>query len=389
MSVPKLQIGRLGVAYVMNEGSYGAGGTFASTDAYRHLNIALKKKKNRAKSPDRYGHPSLVQSLTRRISAEFSTAGLLFPSGTLNTLPDNDPFLASAFGGTTRNVTLSTTFTGTPTTTTGTVASATGLAVNDPVLINIATGANAGKYVRWLTVVAGANLTWAPPLPGAPAAADTLKGCIGYVLGSATPTTLPPSLTIARYLTDMSFQGIGAVPDVLKIMFDSNDEVRWECSGPMKDRTRPATSAKPGAFTVVGNNPPSGLTGGFTIDGSAEDYIKAVFTLTNQFKLDNFAGGTATARNFYRAGERAVQVDIDSVLEDDTTVLDLSENNGGDTPILVQSGSVEGSIIACYCPKVEIETPDDTDNDALLDAKYSGFAKGSATGNDELFVAFA
>lgn len=389
MSVPKLQIGRLGVAFAMAEASYGAGGTFAATDAYRHLAIKLNKKKNRAKSPDRYGHPSLVQSLTRRISAEFSTGGLLYPSGTLNTLPDNDPFLASAFAGTTRNVTLSTTLSGTPTTTTGTVASATGLAVNDPVLINIATGPSAGKYVRWLTVVSGTNLTWAPPLPAAPAATDTLKGCIGYVLGSATPSALPPSLTIGRYLTDMSFQGIGAVPDVLKIMFDSNDEVRWECSGPMKDRTRPASSAKPGAFTVVGTNPPSGLTGGFTIDGSAEDYIKASFSLTNNYKLDNFAGGTATARNFYRDGERAVQVDIDSVLEDDTTVIDLSENNGGDTPILVQSGSAEGNIIACYCPKVELETPDDTDSDALLDAKYSGFGKSSANGNDEFFLAFA
>lgn len=71
---------------------------------------------------------------------------------------------------------VNTTFTGgTETPTTGTVASGTGLATGMYAQIVILAGIFAGSYNRLLSNVSGANLTWTPPLPAAPADSDIVR----------------------------------------------------------------------------------------------------------------------------------------------------------------------------------------------------------------------
>jgi hypothetical protein len=384
MPTPVYQIGRVGTVYLASETTYGTAPGFAATDAIRHLNVNLNfNPRNRVKAPTRFTHPSQVFRRTRRATGAWNLRGEFFPSGTLNTLPDHDELLEHSFGAK-RSVVLATTVASGPTAGGATLASATGLQVNDAVLITIATGGNAGKYVRWIASVAGAVVTWAPPLPAAPAVADTVKGCITY----SPATAIAKSLNIGHYLTSLSYQGFGLVVDQLKIQFDANNEVMWEASGPLQRRARPAATAQPGAYTTVGNTPPSGLTGGFTIDGSAEDYIKAEIVINNAMALDNFAGGTSQARAFYRKGTRQVDVNLNTMVSDDTTLITAAENTT-DTPVLLQSGDTEGSIIAVYCPLVEFGTPDDPDTDEELEWAYKGDAKSVVAGNQEVFLAVA
>jgi hypothetical protein len=381
--MPVYQLGRVGTVFAAAETDYGVAPGFAATDALRHLNVNLGyNPRNRVDAPTRHTHPDLVYRRTRRATGQWSMRGEFFPSGTLNTLPDHDAILEHGLGAKT-NVTLDTTLAAGATSTTGTVASATGLAVGQPILIAMTVGA-VGNYVRWLTGVSGNDLTWAPALPGSPADGDGVKGCIGY----KPATAIAKSLNIGHYLTSLSYQGYGAVVDQLKISFDANGEVMWEASGPMQRRARPAATAQPGAFTTLGTTPPSGLTGGQVINGQAVDYLKAEITLSNALDLDNFAGGTSQARGFFRRGKRRVEVSLNTMVSDDTTLIEAAENTY-DNSVLVQAGDTIGSIVAVYCPIVEFDVPDDPDDDETMEWSYKGVAKGSIAGNDLVYIAIA
>lgn len=378
MPLPTYQIGRVGQCYVKREATYGVPPTFAATNAVRHLMVQLGwNPRNRINAPDRYTHPSLLTRRTRRATATWQMQGILFPSGTLNTLPETDPILFGAFGGQ-ANVTLATTFTGTPTTTTGSVASATGLAAGQGILI----GTGGTFYVRMLTNVASLALTWSPALPAAPNSGDTCAGAVTYQLTS----NLPQALTIGHYLTSLSMEMHGSQVDSLKLTLDANDEFRWDASGPAAARIRNA-QAQPGAFTTVGTTPPSGLTGGLSVAGVNYDIVKLECDITNGVVLDNYAVGTSQARNYFREKQRAVAVQIDAMYSDDETLLTASENTT-DNALLAQCGLTPGSIIALYMPLVEFEVPSDPDADGTNQLQFKGVAKG-VVGNDEVSLIVA
>lgn len=376
------QLGRTGRVFAAKQSSYGTAPTFAATDAIRHLMVKLNySPRNRVDSPERLVHPSQVTRFTRKTTGDWGLGGIFYPSGVLNTLPDHTDFLECGLGAAPTNVTLATTFSGSPTTTGGTILSATGLAVGQPVLISIAAGPSAGKYVRWLTT-AGTSPVWAPALPAAPAAGDSLKGCVGYSLATA----LPNALSIGHYLTSVSKEGDGCVVDQLKFMLDANDEIRWEASGPMRDRLA-AAQAQPGSFTVVGSTPPSGLTATMRVGAAAYEFLKMGVTITNAMEVDNHAAGISKAQNFYRKGKRKVEIEINAMYSNDITLMTAAEGTT-DQVILAQCGQNEGSIVALYCPLVEFEVPDDPDADETNEHAFKGVAKGNL-GNDELYLACA
>src|SRR5580765_7640400 len=151
MANPNWYLSRTAQMYVKDEASYGTAPAFAATDAVRHLGHKLSfNPRNLAKSPERQAHPSQIALYTRRQSADWMLRAQMYPSGALNTLPELATLLKNSFGAAPQNITLSTTFSGSPTTTTGTIASATGLVAGQMVEINIAAGAFAGTYLRRL-----------------------------------------------------------------------------------------------------------------------------------------------------------------------------------------------------------------------------------------------
>lgn len=377
-----MQVGRVGRVYVAKQSAYRTAPTFAATDAVRHLEAGLNiNPRNRQDAPDRNTHPSLITRRTRKTTAEWKLGGIFFPSGTLNTLPDHTDILECGMGAVS-NIILATTFSGTPTTTTGTIASAAGLAVGQAVLISIAAGAFAGKYVRWLTT-ASTSAVWTPALPAAPLAGDSLKGCITYRLS----TDLPNALEVGHYLTSVSKEGDGCVINELRFDFDANDEVRWRASGPMADRLT-AAQAEPGAFTVVGSAPPSGLTATMRVGSAAHEFLKASVVINNGMMLDNYASGITKAQAFFREQRRRIEIEINEMYSSDVTLMTAAEGTT-DNAALVQAGQTEGSIIAVYCPTMEIDgTPDDPDADGTNEHTYKGVAKGTI-GNDEFYLAVA
>lgn len=394
--MPNWSIGRTGQLYLAEEATYATAPTLLATNAFRHLSAKLTfNPRQPAKSPERHTHPSQTALYNRRQAASFEVKAQWYPSGTLNTLPECDLVLKNSLGTAAKNTTLATTFSGTPTTTGGTIASGTGLAIGDPVVITIASGGNAGTYLRWLTA-AGTTPTWTPALPGAPAAGDSLKGCASYV----PATAIPKSLDIAHYpqapsASTPSREMLGNVIDKLTIEIDGNVEPVITLSGPAQGFAGSSPSftaqSQPGGFTTIGAESVVGgiaLNGYFYFNGTLYQIEKLKIEIVNTMELQNTALGTNKAQAFFRKGKREVMVSIDAKVSDDTTVwapaLATSSN-----PLMLQLGTTVGKMWGIYCPYITLTTvPDIPDGDETNNWSFQGQALGSA-GNDEIFIAAA
>lgn len=382
MTIP---IGRKGKIYLVTEDDYGVEQCLAAGNALRHIEVGFGfDPYNRVTSPEKKVSPGPVNRFDRKKSAELSTlAALLRPSGTLNTLPEIDPVLEAAFGSLT-NVILDTTVEAspTPTTTTATVASAGTLAEGDAVLITVA-GRDDSPYVRILTDVSSAALTWAPALPGAPSEGDALKGGITYKL----TTDLAISLCIAHYLPGFRRELLGAGINELAMTFDANEEPRVTASGPAKEQLTGTTQDSPATFTAVGGNPPSGLIGELLIDGAPYLFKSLEVTVGNGLMVRNQEYGVNGGTEIYRNGRREITLALEAFAETEATLYDLAEA-GTNVTLLKQTGRTEGNIVGVYAPIVEFKVPETDDPDEEVSWSFEGTALESADEeNDELTLA--
>jgi len=390
MSIPVYQIGRLGKVYVKDSTSYYAvAPTFAASDAFRHIDIATQHDWKRRPSLEKRGTPGLRDRFSSHIEAMFDVKkAYLSPSGTIKTPPEARVFLRNSFG-TERVGTLSTTCTGGgETTTSATLASVTGLAIGDAILIE-STAAPAGSYPRIVTNIVGSVVTWAPALPAAPNDTDPVKTGVTYQFANATPK----DFDLGWYLPNLSFELAGCVADKIGFTFDGNSEVEFSCSGPAQARARPAQTI-PGAFTTVGT-PLTGIVGSFLFNGTVYEMDKCAINVNNANKVMNTWFGTDRAQGFYRDGRRSVEVTIDAFMSDDSSLLAAGEAFS-DNAALVYAGNAEGRIVGIYLPRLELDNPATADADGALKWAFKGVAKelsaglsaNATIGNDEAFLFF-
>lgn len=379
-----LQISRKGKLYVVAEGAYnGAGPTFASADAVRHLDVGFAYDAfNRVNSQEKKQSPGQVVRFDRPVSASLERLNaLLRPSGTLNTLPEASEIFEAAFGSK-RNTTLSTTVASGGAAGGATLASGAGLAVGDAVLVTV----SAIKYVVILDSVAGAVVTWSPDLPGVPSNGAAVKACLTYAL----TTDLALSLALYHILPNFSRLLTGAGIDKFAIKVNANEEGTFSASGPAAKQIATGLPSPPAAFTSVGNNPPSGLTGGLRIGTGTYLHKNFSVDLTNNLKVRNQeANNDGLPTEIYRDGRREVMLSLDAFAETQATIYDLAVA-GTPVKVLRQVGRTEGNIWAVYCPAVEWKVPDTTDGDNPADWAFKGHAyESSIDANDELRLVLA
>lgn len=380
MAIP---IGRKGQVYLKKEGVYGESIAFAGSNAVRHIEIGFGFDPfNRVTSPEKKITPGPVTRFDRKKSAELATlVALLRPSGTLNTLPEIEPVLEAVFG-TVDNRTVATTVSSSPTTTGCTVAAAGTLAVGDAVLLEV-TGEDNSPYVRILTVVSSNDLTWAPALPSAQTAADTVKGGITYKLS----TDLAVSLSIGHYVASFKRELLGVGINELAMVFDANEEPRITASGPAAEQLSGTTQVKPGTFVTVGGNPPSGLIGELSIDGVLYLFKNLEVTISNGLILRNQEYGVNTPTEVYRQGRREIGITLEAFGETEATLYDKAEA-GSNVVLMKQTGRTEGNIVAIYAPKVEFKVPEQDDPDEEVNWAFTGLALETVDGlNNELTLA--
>lgn len=381
MTIP---VGRKGQTYLKKESVYGTAESLAAANALRHVEIGFGFDPfARTTSPEKKQSPGPATRFDRKKTAELASLDVLLrPSGVLNTLPECDPLLEAALGSL-ANETLATTVEAAPSPTVSgaTVASAGTLVEGDAVLITV-TGEN-GPYVRILTDVTGAALTWSPDLPAAPTSGDALKGGITYKL----TTDLAVSLTIAHYVGSLKRALLGCGLDSLTFTLDANEEPRITAAGPAAEQITAAVAAKPAAFTTVGGNPPSGLVGELYIDGVAYLFKTMEVALTNALVVRNQEYGVNAGTEVYRQGRREITFGLEAFAETEASLYDKAEA-GSNVTLLKQTGKTEGNIVAIYAPRVEFKVPDQDDPDEEVNWSFSGLALETADGeNDELTIA--
>lgn len=373
-----IESGALEQAYAKAEGSYGTLATPSSTDAIRHLELALQYKMNRERSPQKRGTPDHASSLPRRITAGFDLSSALWePSGTLGTASYFGPLLKAAFGTqTTPN--LATTAASSASTTGVTLTSGSGLAVGDTAIVTVGTGAR--REATRLKSVAGAAVTFdalsaAPDVPGA------FVSGVNYKFA----TTLAESLSIFLFHTGGGYKEAvqGAIVDKVEFVFDGTKEATIKFSGPAKTRVRTGFS-QPGAHTTVGS-PIGGLVGNFYLDGTAFLISNLTVTLSNGEELRNNELGTSTASGHMRgAARRTVEASCAFYLEDTTVIANAEAVTRNVIRAVV--GNTNGSMLAAVLPAVEWEVPDTPTSDGPKIVTASGIAYASSAGNDSLFI---
>jgi len=399
-----LQIGRKGRLYVVKEagtaggngagygqvqdGANGSNTLSAAARGMRHTDVKFSYDPfNRVNSPEKKTSPGQVLTFDRRVTAGLgSLAGLVRPSGTLNTVGESDPIFEAAFGSK-RNTTLSTTVASGGAVSGATLTSAGTLAVNDPVLITCPDGK---KRVRFLTSVAGAVVAWAPNLPTGqqPANGAAVKGGLVYQL----TTDLAVSLALLHCFPNFRRELRGVGVDKFTLMLDANLEPTFTASGPAADeKTDAAAVADPTSFTQVGGNPPSGLVGDTLIGNTAYLIKKAQIDLTNGLKVRNDEYGansdTGIATELFRDGRRPIGLSLDAFAETAATLHDLAKA-GTPASFFNQTGRTEGNIVATYTPKVDWKVPDTDEPEGAASWSFKGTALESADGaNDEYFLA--
>lgn len=385
-----IDFGRTELLWLKKEVAYGTEETLAAANAVRFNAFGRDHQpKNRTNAPEKNASPGRFRRFDRKPAT--SGTGLAFnvqPSGTLNTLPEHDPVYEAAFG-TKTNVTLATTVSAAPAPTVGgcTVSSAGTLAVGDAVLITV-TG-QAGPFVRMLTGVAGAALTWDPDLPAAPTSGDALKGTLTYKLITAPP----PSLTaLHAYPSARREVLIGWGMDTLAFALDANAEILVTAGGPAKTlKSTAAAQAAPGSSTFVGTqNPPSGITDAYTmIDDTVYLTKSMTVDLANALSLRNTEYGVLLSTEQNRSGIREVNMTLDAWSETEGTLKDKAEA-GTIVSVLNQTGKTQGNIAALYLPRVDFGYPSWDDPDAETTWSFPGAAlEGTQGANNELKLIFA
>lgn len=111
-------LGRTGQVYGAAEASYGAAASLAATNAIRHQELSFHfSPYNPVPSKERHLTPGLRAQLKRRQTATWKLKGLMYPSGTLNTVPEMDVLLKNCLGAV-ANTTLAATVSASPAPTT-------------------------------------------------------------------------------------------------------------------------------------------------------------------------------------------------------------------------------------------------------------------------------
>lgn len=367
-------------AFVVEETAYGETVvTPAATDGFRHQELLLDKKNQREPSPEKRGTPDRSQSLPRRAASTWELGAAFWePSGVLGTQSYLSPFLRNGMGVRTLPA-LATTVNAAPSpTTTGcTLISATGLAVGDTMIFDVASGARREitriKTIATLAVTYDA-LSVAPDVPGA-----AVSG-VNYALASLHPS----SLRIFKFHTAGGFQEAvnGAIVNRMELTFDGSREVGIVLGGPSADRVRTGFS-QPASFTTVGT-PASGLVGNLHVDGTAFLVLSAVVTIENNSELRNTELGTSLASGIINHSDfRNVTVSVMFYLEDLNLLAKAETITKAVLRLVV--GNANGLMVGMVMPDVEFEIPTlpTTGGPKVVTIEGVAYAPG---GNDAIFL---
>ena len=293
MTGPKVDIGRDLVAFVAAQSSFkvadAAGESYPETaDAIRVIGASAGGTIAYNPREDKFGTATAVPGIQQKRTAEGSLEGYVMPSGTRTTAPDIDEMLTtSGWSKVDRSATATTVSGGSSTAQKVNLASSSGFAVGDAVIVETANGSGLYEMRQVSGVdVGGTNVTVQPPLSFSPAASANVKGAIAYKPSDSRDTK--PDALCAWLLNNNSADRLGGwTPGSTSITMGGEDAARFSISGTARrhDRlfqTELASPLSTGGTTGVSITVSDGLA-------SAGDLVNTYWTFD-----DAAAGGSTT-----------------------------------------------------------------------------------------------
>lgn len=358
--------------------------SLAAGDAILARTLQLTAAHNRVPSREKRSTPDYVTDLPRMATASWSLSAAWQPSGTIGTESDLAPLFEALMGskvasGSGSGVTTTVSASPTPTVNGCTVASATGMAVGDVIVVTTANGREATR----ITNIATAALTWSPPLTAAPATGAAVVDGVTYKQSTAAP----PSLAVCNFMGSLEEAVIGAMVESATLTLAKSEEAVVSFNGPAAKYLGQGTASltNPGSQTTVGS-PINGLVAMCVVNGYSFKVTSLTVTPNNALAMRDQDLGAAYATEAFRGDRRTIQVQASFYVED-TRIMDLATalTKGGLSLVL---GATNGSMVAVVAPSVlwEIASlPSGESGAAIMQA--TGTCYASSTGNDSLAIA--
>ena len=256
MTGPKVDIGRDLTVFVAKQSAYKltdtAGESYPETaDAIRVITGSAGGTINFAPQESKFGTATAVSGIPQKRTGEGSFEGYVMPSGTRTTAPDMDELLtASGWTKVDRSATTTTVSGGSSTAKRVDLASSTGFAIGDPVIVE--TGNGTGLYeMRRVDGVdtSGTDITVEPPLTFSPAASANVKGGIGYK-PSDTRDTAEDALALWVMNNNSADRIAGWTPDSASFTQGGEDAARISISGSGRRHDRLFQTSLDGAILI-------------------------------------------------------------------------------------------------------------------------------------------
>lgn len=352
----------------------------AATDAVLARTIQLTAAHNRVPSREKRATPDYVTALPRMATAGWSLSAAWQPSGTNGTESDLAPLFEGLMGSKAGSGAVTTVAASPSPTVTGfTVASPTGMAVGDIIVVTLTTGREATR----ITNIATAALTVSPALSAAPASGAAAVCGVSYKLTTAAP----PTLAVCNFMGSLEEAVIGALVESAQVTFAKSDEVLVSFTGPGAKYLGQGTASltNPGSQTTVGA-PINGLIADANVNGYVFKVTGVNVSLSNALALRDQDLGEAYATEVFRGDRRTATVEASFYVED-TRIMDLATafTKGGLSLVM---GGTNGSMLAMVAPLVEWEIaplPAGETGPAIMTARGTCYA--SSTGNDSIVLA--
>jgi len=244
MTGPKVDIGRDLVAFVAPQASYevtdAAGESYPeAADAIRVIGASAGGTIAYNPREDKFGTATAVPGIQQKRTAEGSLDGYVMPSGTRTTAPDIDELLTtSGWTKVDRSGTTTTVSGGSSTAAQVDLASSSGFAVGDAVIVE--TTATSEIYeMRRVTAIdtGGTNITVEPPLTFSPAASANVKGAIAFKPNDTRDTS--EDALCAWIMNNNSADRLGGwTPGSASITMGGEDAARISVSGTARRHDR-------------------------------------------------------------------------------------------------------------------------------------------------------
>lgn len=374
--------GREEKIYVVAEATFGtAASAPAATDAMRFRDCSFTKTEERVNREDKRNTRSYMETIVRRVNANWSISGYLLPSGAAGTAPDGwDELLKAAFGTQTINASTSVVYSlAKEFTNSVTLHRAIGNGLANAVAAEMFTGCVPTQVEFNLSGQDEAMISMSG------FAVDSYRAGVSASTGD-TGTVVSITAGTGQRFDIGAYVDLGAAitAKVITAGGGTTDSLTVAAHAAVSNATAVVPTACQLAQTFVATAKPiSGILGSCTLEGSAIEIISANIKINNNSKALNDKFGSNKTQDFFH-GNRMVDGQITVRLTDATFSTLAKTRRSTNVALTIVAGTTAGSIATFSLPTVMLQyaaMPSVASDDIVVTLPFIAYG---SSGEDEI-----